>query len=81
MITALAVLTIVVGLCAGFVAPPSPRWVLALAGGAVFFFVAALVMQGWDLAWNAAGLVVAVPIVAARTAATKWSTPDPYDED
>ena len=81
MITALAVLTIVVGLCAGFAAPPSPRWVLALAGGALIFFVAAFAMQGWELAWKAAGFVVAVPIVAARMAATKWSTPDPYDED
>jgi hypothetical protein len=77
----LALVTIAVGLCAGFVAPPSVRWVLALAGGALFFFVAAFGIYGWDLAWKACGLMIAVPIVAARMAATKWSTPDVYDDE
>ena len=81
MVTVLALVTIAVGLCAGFAAPPSVRWVLALAGGALLFFVAALGFYGWDLAWKASGLVIAVPVVAARMAATKWSTPDIYDEE
>ena len=81
MITALALLIFAVGLCAGFAAPPSVRWVLALAGSALGFFVAAVGMYGWDLAWQASGLVIAVPIVAARMAATKWSTPDIYDDE
>jgi len=81
MTTVLALATIALGLCAGFAAPPSVRWMLALAVGALLFFAAALGIEGWDLAWKASGLVIAVPIVAARMAATKWSTPDIYDEE
>jgi len=77
----LALLTIALGLCAGFAAPPSVRWVLGLAGGALLLFVAVLGVYGWDFAWKASGLAIAVPVAAARMAATKWSTPDIYDDE
>jgi len=54
--------------------------VLALAGGAVAFFLAALGAYGWGIAWMVSLLGIAAPVAAARMAATKWSTPDIYDE-
>lgn len=77
MLTAiLALATVGAGLGLGFAATPSARSVLALAGGAVLFLVAALGAYGWGLAWMAGPLVIAAPVAAARMAATKWSTPD-----
>lgn len=77
----LALATVGAGLWAGFAAPPSRRSVLALASGAAFFFLGALGLHGWGLMWIAYALVIALPVVAARTAATKWSTPDIYDDE
>ena len=72
----LILITIAAGVYIGFAAPPSGRSVLVVTGVAVLCFVAALGIDGWALAWQASGLVVAVPLVGARMAATKWSTPD-----
>lgn len=77
----LIVITVATGVYLGFAAPPSGRSVLLVASVAVLCFLAALGIDGWELAWKASGLVIAVPIVAARMAATKWSTPDIYDEE
>ena len=76
----LLLITVAAGLYIGFAAPPSVRSVLLVSGVALFCFLAALGIDGWALAWKASGLVVAVPLVSARMAATKWSTPDIYDE-
>jgi hypothetical protein len=76
----LALLTLAVALWVGFATPPSARSVLALAGGAVAFFLAALGAYGWGIAWMVSLLGIAAPVAAARMAATKWSTPDIYDE-
>jgi len=77
----LALATIGVGIWAGFVAPPSRTWVLALSGGALLGFLAAFGFCGWQwFTLLACAPAIAAPVTAARLAATKWSTPDIYDE-
>lgn len=76
----LVLITVGAGIYIGFAAPPSARSVLLLTSVAVVCFLAALGIDGWALAWKASGLGLAVPVVSARMAATKWSTPDIYDE-
>ena len=82
MLTAvLALAAISVGIWAGFVAPPSRTWVLALSGSALLGFLAALGFCGWQwFTLFASASAIAAPVTAARLAATKWSTPDIYDE-
>jgi hypothetical protein len=77
----LILISVAAGVYIGFAAPPSGRSVLLVTGVAVLCFLAALGIDGWALAWKACGVVVAVPLVSARMAATKWSTPDVYDDD
>ena len=77
----LVFITVAAGIYIGFAAPPSARSVLLLTAVAVLCLLAAFGLDGWDLAWKAAGLVVAVPLVGARMAATRWSTPDIDDEE
>jgi len=73
----LALATIGVGLCAGFIAPPSRAGALALAGGALLCLLAAFGFYGWHwVTLLACAPAIAVPVTAARLAATKWSTPD-----
>lgn len=74
------IVAIGVGLWAGFAAPPSFRSVLALTGGALSVLLFAFTAYGWGFAVMAAPLAIAAPVAAARMAATKWSTPDIYDE-
>ena len=85
LIFSLAVATIVAGLWAGFAAPPSAKWVIALACGTLILFLAALGVHGWQwlnvLAVLASMLAIATPVAGARMAATKWSTPDIYDDE
>ena len=85
LIFSLAVATIAAGLCAGFAIPPSAKWVIALACGALILSVVALGVHGWQwlnvLAVLASMLAIATPVAGARMAATKWSTPDIYDDE
>ena len=79
---ALALATIGVGLWAGFIAPPSRAGALALAGGALLCLLAAFGVYGWHwVTLVACAPAIAVPVTAARLAATKWSTPDIYDDE
>jgi len=79
---ALALATIGVGLWAGFIAPPSRGGALALAGGALLCLLAAFGFYGWHwITLVACAPAIAVPVTAARLAATKWSTPDIYDDE
>ena len=79
---ALALATIGVGLWAGFIAPPSRAGALALAGGALLCLLAAFGVYGWHwVTLVACAPAFAVPVTAARLAATKWSTPDIYDDE
>ncbi|HEX6156562.1 MAG TPA: hypothetical protein VFZ54_11095, partial [Burkholderiales bacterium] len=60
---------------------PSRTWVLALSGGALLGFLAAFGLCGWQwFTLFACAPAIAAPVTAARLAATKWSTPDIYDE-
>ena len=81
LIAVLLLATVGLGVWAGFVAPPSRGWVLGLASGAVLSFFAAFGLFGWQwITLIACAPAVAVPVTAARMAATKWSTPDIYDD-
>jgi hypothetical protein len=80
--TILALATIGVGLWAGFIAPPSRGGALVLAGGALLCLLAAAGLYGWHwVTLVACAPAIAVPVTAARLAATKWSTPDIYDDE
>ena len=85
MIAAVILVTVCAGLWAGFAIPPSARWVVALACGTLILFLAALGVHGWQwlnvLAVLASMLAIATPVAGARMAATKWSTPDIYDDE
>ena len=85
MIAAVIFVTVCAGLWAGFAIPPSAKWVIALACGALILFLAALGVHGWQwlnvLAVLASMLAIATPVAGARMAATKWSTPDIYDDE
>ena len=81
MLTTIVVLvTVGTGLWIGFAARPSGRWVLALAGGAVLVFIAAHVFYD-PITFVAYALALSAPVAAVRMAATKWSTPDIYDDE
>ncbi len=85
MIAAVILLTVCAGIWAGLATPPSAKWVVALACGALVLFLAALGVHGWQwlnvFAIVASMLAIATPVAGARMAATKWSTPDIYDDD
>ena len=85
MITAAILLTVCAGIWAGLAIPPSARWVISVACGALILFLAAVGVHGWQwlnvLAVLGSMLAIATPVAGARMAATKWSAPDIYDDD
>ena len=85
MIAVVILVTVCAGIWAGLAIPPSARWVITLACGALVLFLAALGVHGWQwlnvFAIPASMLAIATPVAGARMAATKWSTPDIYDDE
>ena len=80
MTMVIVLVTVGTGLWIGFAARPSGRWTLALAGGAVLVFIAAQLFHD-AMSFVAYALALSAPVVAVRMAATKWSTPDIYDDE